>query len=120
MRSIFFKTVGYLSLLFVLLFTINTVPALAEVNQPEKSVNAEENQVGKTVNINTATAEELSENVPFITPELAEKIVEYREEAGDFMTIEELLQVDGFDRELLRKVKNFLLLEGIGGTECTC
>ena len=81
---------------------------------------AEEPLVGKTVNVNTATAEEFVENVPLITPELAEKIVEYREDAGDFMTIEELLQVDGFDRELLRKVKNFLILEGIGGTECTC
>ena len=81
---------------------------------------AEEPLIGKTVNVNTATAEEFVENVPLITPELAEKIVEYRDEAGDFMTIEELLQVDGFDRELLRKVKNFLLLEGIGGTECTC
>lgn len=80
----------------------------------------EEKLVGKTVNVNTATAEEFVKNVPLITPELAKKIVEYRNEAGDFMTIEELLQVDGFDRELLRRVKKFLLLEGIGGTECTC
>ena len=109
MRSICLKTVGYLSLLFTLFFVVNTMP-----------ISAEEILVGKTVNVNTATAEEFIENVPLITPELAEKIVEYRDEAGDFMTIEELLQVDGFDRELLRRVKNFLLLEGIGGTECTC
>ena len=70
--------------------------------------------------VNTATVEEFVKNVPLITKELAEKIVEYREEAGDFQTLEELLQVEGFTRELLRKVKNFLLLEGIGGAECTC
>ena len=80
---------------------------------------AEEKLVGKTVNINTGTAEELAE-VPLISEELAEAIVEYREEAGDFQVIEELLQVDGFDRKLLRRVKTFLLLEGIGGDECTC
>jgi competence ComEA-like helix-hairpin-helix protein len=74
---------------------------------------------GKTVNVNTATVEEFME-VPLITEELAEAIVEYREEAGDFQVIEELLQVDGFDRTLLRKIKGFLLLEGIGGDECTC
>ena len=79
----------------------------------------EEKLVGKTVNINTATAEELA-TVPMITPELAEAIVEYREEAGEFQVIEELLQVDGFDRKLLRRIKTFLLLEGIGGDECTC
>ena len=82
-------------------------------------VTAEEKLVGKTININTGTAEELAE-VPLITPELAEAIVEYREEAGEFQVIEELLQVDGFDRKLLRRVKTFLLLEGIGGDECTC
>jgi competence ComEA-like helix-hairpin-helix protein len=76
--------------------------------------------IGKTVNINTAGVEEFVENVPLITQELAEAIVEYREETGDFQVIEELLQVDGFDRTLLRRIKPFLLLEGIGGDECTC
>jgi competence ComEA-like helix-hairpin-helix protein len=75
---------------------------------------------GKTVNINTATAEDFVKNVPLITPELAKRIVEYREETGDFQVLEELLQVDGFSRDLLRKVKPFLLLEGLGGDECTC
>jgi competence ComEA-like helix-hairpin-helix protein len=82
-------------------------------------VAAEEKLAGKTVNINTGTAEELAE-VPLITPELAEAIVTYREEAGDFVMIEELLLIDGFDRKLLHKVKDFLLLEGIGGEDCTC
>ena len=103
------KPVGYLPLFFIILLAINAMPVFAE-----------EELIGKTVNVNTATAEEFVKNVPLITPELAESIVEYREEAGDFMMIEELLQVDGFDRNLLKKVKNFFLLEGIGGDECTC
>ncbi|MFC1838395.1 ComEA family DNA-binding protein [Thermodesulfobacteriota bacterium] len=109
MRIRNFKPVGYLPLFFIILLTINAMPVFAE-----------EALVGKTVNVNTATVEEFVKNVPLITPELAENIVEYREEAGDFMMLEELLQVDGFDRKLLKKVKNFLLLEGIGGDECTC
>ena len=82
-------------------------------------VAAEEKLKGKTVNINKATAQELQQ-VPLITKDLAEKIVKYREKNGDFQVIEELLQVDGFSRDLLRKIKGFLLLEGIGGEECTC
>ena len=74
---------------------------------------------GKTVNINTATLEQL-EKVPLMTKELAEGIINYREENGDFQVLEELLQVPGFTRELLRKMKPFLLLEGLGGEECTC
>jgi len=79
----------------------------------------EEKLIGKTVNINTATVEQFIE-VPLITKELAEKIIEYREATGDFQVIEELLQVDGFTRDLLRKIKGFLLLEGLGGDECSC
>lgn len=75
---------------------------------------------GKTVNINNATEEELVKSVPLITLDLAKKIVKYRKENGNFQTFEELLQVDGFDRTLLRRIKPFLLLEGIGGKECTC
>ena len=86
------------------------------------AVTAEEKEPlqGKTVNINTATAEELVENVPLISLDLAIRIVEYREENGDFMVLEELLQVEGFTRTLLKRVKPFLLLEGLGGDDCTC
>ena len=120
MKIMSLKSVGYLSLFFIILLVISAMPVFAEENQAGKSGNTEEKLVGKTVNVNTATVEDFVKNVPLITRELAEKIVEYREEAGDFMTIEELLQVEGFDRNLLKKVKNFLLLEGIGGDECTC
>jgi competence protein ComEA len=82
-------------------------------------VSAQEKLKGKTVNINKATAQEFQQ-VPLISKELAEKIVKYREKNGDFQVLEELLQVEGFSRDLLRKIKGFLLLEGIGGEECTC
>ena len=82
---------------------------------------AEEKELlkGNTVNINTGTFEELAQ-VPLMTEQMATDIVEYREENGDFQVIEELLQIDGFTRKLLRRLKPFLLLEGLGGDECTC
>ena len=97
-------------LLSVIFILIAGTMAPAEEKKPLK---------GKTVNINTATVEEFLQ-VPMITRELAERIVEYREENGDFQVLEELLQVEGFTRKLLRKIKGFLLLEGLGGDECTC
>jgi competence protein ComEA len=75
---------------------------------------------GKSVNINKATAEELVKNVPQMTPELAKNIVKYRKDNGDYQQVEELLQVKGMDRTLLKKWKNFFILEGIGGKDCTC
>jgi competence ComEA-like helix-hairpin-helix protein len=75
---------------------------------------------GKTVNINKATEAEMVKNIPLITPELAKKIVKYRKDNGDFQSLDELLQIDGINRELIRKIKPFLLLEGLGGKDCTC
>ena len=100
--------------LFLFVFFLLTVGMTVSAEEEEESL------VGKTVNINTATAEEFASNVPLIDLELAEKIVEYREETGDFQVLEELLQIDGFTRKLLRRIKPFLLLEGLGGDECTC
>ncbi len=100
--------------LFLFVFFLLTVGMTVSAEEEEESL------VGKTVNINTATAEEFAANVPLIDQELAERIVEYREETGDFQVLEELLQIDGFTRKLLRRIKPFLLLEGLGGDECTC
>jgi competence ComEA-like helix-hairpin-helix protein len=102
-------------LLAVLIVVLVTGPLISVAEEKKE----EKNLVGKTVNINTATLEEFME-VPLITKELAERIVEYREETGDFQVLEELLQVEGFTRELLRKIDRFLLLDGIGGDECSC
>ena len=101
-----------LVMIFGLLFMV--VPLMSEAQQKDKPIQ------GKTVNINKATEQELVKSVPLITQELAKKIVQYRKDNGNFQTLEELLQVDGFDRTLLRRIKPFLLLEGIGGKDCTC
>ena len=93
------------------LFTLFLVcaPALA----------AEDTLIGQTVNINTGTFEQLSQ-VPLITEEMAQAIIDYREDMGDFQQINELLDVEGFDRALIKRIEPFLLLEGIGGDACTC
>jgi competence ComEA-like helix-hairpin-helix protein len=75
---------------------------------------------GKSVNINKATAEELMKNVPLMTPEIAKNIVQYRKDNGDYQQLEELLQVKGMNRTLLKQWTNFFILEGIGGKDCTC
>ena len=110
------RTIGLqrFTCLFLFVFFLLTVGMTVSAEEKEKVLE------GKTVNINTATAEEFAANVPLIDKELAERIVEYREETGDFQVLEELLQVEGITRKLLRRLKPFLLLEGLGGDECTC
>ena len=82
-------------------------------------IEAGEKRVGKTVNINMATIEELAE-IPLLTTELAETIVKYREEVGDYQFIEELLLLDGIDEKLFPRIKSFFFLEIIDGEDCGC
>jgi competence protein ComEA len=97
-----------------------TAPSKAAGKTPSATQGKAPELKGKTININKATADEIVKNVPLVTPALAKKIVKYRNDNGDFLSLDELLQIDGFNRDLLKKIKPFLLLEGIGGKDCTC
>ncbi|MCX8580615.1 helix-hairpin-helix domain-containing protein [Gilliamella sp. B3482] len=55
------------------------------------------------VNINTATAEELSKVLTGIGMSKAKKIIEYREKFGPFVSIEQLKEVSGIGQATLDK-----------------
>jgi competence protein ComEA len=57
-----------------------------------------------TVNINTATAEQLAA-LPGIGPKTAERILEYRQKNGSFKKIEELMNVKGIGEKSFLKLK---------------
>ena len=69
------------------------------------------------ININSATVEELAK-IPGLNQELAEKIVEVREENGEFVDIDELLDIDGIDMKLLRQLKKYIKVEELDGCNC--
>ncbi|MBN2418654.1 MAG: helix-hairpin-helix domain-containing protein [Deltaproteobacteria bacterium] len=77
-------------------------------------LNAEED---KKINLNSATLEEL-EKVPGLDKELAEKIISIREENGEFVDMDELLEIEGIDVELLRKLKKYIIIEALDGCNC--
>ncbi|MGG3574689.1 helix-hairpin-helix domain-containing protein [Bacillus gobiensis] len=64
----------------------------------------EQNGSAKTVNINTATSEEL-QTLPGIGPSRAETIIAYREENGGFKTIEDMMNVSGIGEKSFEKLK---------------
>lgn len=76
---------------------------------------AEENGI----NVNTATLEELAA-IPGLNADLAKAIVEYREEMGDFMSIDELADVPGMNKGALDQAKQNLRVDAISGAECNC
>ena len=71
------------------------------------------------VNVNTATQQELA-SVPGLNADLAGAIVQYREEMGDFMSIDELADVPGMSKQALEQASQTLRVDAISGAECNC
>ena len=64
-----------------------------------------------TVNINTASIEVLAEELVGVGPELARRIVDFRERYGEFKSIEALGDVRGIGSSLLTKNKGKIVIE---------
>ena len=62
------------------------------------------------VNLNTASAEELTQ-LPGIGPELAQRIVEYREGHGPFQTAEDIMLVSGIGEKKYEDMKDRITVE---------
>jgi competence ComEA-like helix-hairpin-helix protein len=61
----------------------------------------------KQININTADANMLKQH-PYIRWNLANLIVKYREQHGEFKSVDDLLQLATVEPELLGKIKPYL------------
>jgi competence protein ComEA len=59
------------------------------------------------INLNTATAEQL-QSLPGIGPAAAKNILEYRNKAGKFNRIEEIINVKGIGEKKFLKIKDRL------------
>ena len=65
----------------------------------------------QAININTATAEEISEALTGIGPSKAEAIVEYREANGNFRHADELVNVKGIGLSTVDRNRGYILVE---------
>ena len=63
------------------------------------------------ININTADLDELQQ-LPGIGQVLAQRIIDYREEHGDFKSISELTNVSGIGTERLNKIMDYITVGG--------
>lgn len=59
------------------------------------------------LDLNAATAEEL-DSLPGIGPVIAERIIAYREENGPYVSVEELLAVQGIGEKTLSELREYL------------
>ena len=64
----------------------------------------------KSININTATKEELMA-IPGIGDKISDKIIIYREEHGGFKRIEDIMNVKGIKKKKFEKMKAYITVE---------
>lgn len=87
----------------------------ASTSEPEELLESEaggiqEILVEKSIDLNHAGKEEL-EKLPGIGPVLAERILKYRGEYGDFQEIEEVMKVSGIGEKIFGKIQDFIFVE---------
>ncbi|KRM12513.1 helix-hairpin-helix domain-containing protein [Paucilactobacillus suebicus] len=91
------------------------VPALGEVNTPigqntdtnmSETTNAESStSSGPVININTATKEQLTQ-ITGIGDKKADLILQYRQEHGEFKSVDDLKNINGFGDKSVSKIKD--------------
>ncbi len=81
--------------------------ASALSSKPEKIAGATSAVNGK-ININTATAQQLSDGLDGIGDVIAKRIVDYREKNGSFKSIEEIRKVSGIGEKTFAGLKDHI------------
>lgn len=89
------------------------VPATGETEGPQAQQFFSASAVAKDgkININKATAEELSANLNGIGPTLAQRIIDYRNDNGTFKTIEEIKNVSGIGDKRYADIKEKIVVK---------
>lgn len=76
---------------------------------PSKKKEADVPRAGNTIDINRATTKEL-ERLPGIGPQIAGRIVAYREKNGAFKRVDDIIKVKGIGPKTLERLRSHLTM----------
>lgn len=102
-------------LLLISAFMNNSFAVDQQISRPQNVITTQSDAsktslIEEKVNINQATAHEIQRLLVGIGLKKAEAIVEYREKHGNFVELEQLLEVQGIGKATLEKNKNRIIL----------
>lgn len=78
---------------------------------PNSEASKSSNDESYRLNLNTVTVEQLMQ-IPGIGQEIATRIIEYRDEYGDYVDVDELLDIPGISDELFKNISRYFTVGG--------
>jgi len=102
-----YKTLTCRLLLVASLFLLSTSTQVLATDKTEEITSSM--VISDKISINQATNHELA-RINGIGPQKAQAIIEYREANGDFLGIEDLINVKGIGKSTLQKISPFVSL----------
>ncbi len=81
-----------------------------EQSNLEGKTNTIGSEINGVININTASAEEISQNLDGIGIEIGTRIVEYRENNGNFKSKEDIINVSGIGDKIYDNIKDHICI----------
>ena len=89
---------------------VTVAPRVSEEGTAQKLPAAETQTQTGLVNLNTADEAKL-QTLPGIGPELASRIVAYRRDVGPFVTIEQIMDVEGIGEVRFARMEPYITVE---------
>jgi competence protein ComEA len=87
------------------------VPVLVILISATAMLASAESEPAGVVNINSATADQL-QLLPRVGPKLAQRILDFREENGEFQKVDELIAVKGIGETSFEKLRPYVSTSG--------
>ena len=100
----------------VVLYNLFYIPSLPKANVIKKEIvlqddDNEKNTKTGAIDINSATIDELTK-IPGIGKSTAQKIIDYRETNGGFITKSEIMNVSGIGQKKYDSIKDYIFVNG--------